>query len=75
MAATAAAFTEVTGLHDVAVHDRVLTCTADAEAMEPLLRRLTSTGIHALTCSPPSLEELFLEVYRGDQAQPLGSPA
>ena len=54
----------VPGLHDVDVHDGVLTCTADPDAINDLLGRLAAIGVHGLTCSPPSLEELFLDVYR-----------
>jgi ABC-2 type transport system ATP-binding protein len=71
-------FTGVAGLHDVSVEEQVLTCTADAEAIEPLLQRLTGVGVGALTCTPPSLEELFLDVYRGDgprSALPAGNRA
>ena len=57
----------VTGLHDVDVRDGVLTCTADPEAMNDLLVRLARIGVHGLTCSPPSLEELFLRHY-GERA-------
>ncbi|MEP6817161.1 MAG: ABC transporter ATP-binding protein, partial [Marmoricola sp.] len=70
-----AGFADIAGLQDVAVSGGVLTCTADAEAIEPLLQRLTSTGVRALTCTPPSLEELFLDVYRGGTPQHAGSPA
>ena len=54
----------VPGLHDVAVADGVLTCTADPEAINDLLGKLAGIGVQGLTCSPPSLEELFLDVYR-----------
>ena len=48
----------VPGLHDVAVADGVLTCTADPEAINDLLGKLAGIGVQGLTCSPPSLEEL-----------------
>jgi ABC-2 type transport system ATP-binding protein len=54
----------VPGLHDVAVADGVLTCTADPDAINDLLGKLAGIGVQGLTCSPPSLEELFLDVYR-----------
>jgi ABC-2 type transport system ATP-binding protein len=59
----------VPGLHDVAVDDGVLTCTADPEAINDLLGRLAGIGVQGLTCSPPSLEELFLDVYRTPATQ------
>ena len=30
-----------------------------------VLAELTHAGVHALTCTPPTLEELFLDAYRG----------
>ena len=46
------------------VTDGVLTCTADPDAMNALLGHLAAVGVRGFTCSPPSLEELFLDVYR-----------
>ncbi len=51
-------------MHDVTVADGVLTCGVDPDAMDGLLRRLTDVGVRSLTASPPTLEELFLDVYR-----------
>jgi ABC-2 type transport system ATP-binding protein len=60
----------VSGLHDVTVTDGVLTCTAEPEAMNALLAHLATVGVHGLVCSPPSLEELFLDVYRAPVPTP-----
>jgi len=55
----------ITGLRDVRVDGNVLTCSADASSLTPLLVELGRVGVTALTSEPPSLEELFLDAYRG----------
>ena len=52
------------GVHGVSVEGRQLTCTVDREGLPALLTLLTASGIEALTSTPPSLEELFLDAYR-----------
>jgi len=52
------------GVHDAAVDGRTVTCTVDPEALPAVLEALTRAGISALTSTPPSLEELFLDAYR-----------
>ena len=56
--------TLMAGLRDVKVEDNVLTCAADESALTPLLGALGRVGVKALSCAPPSLEELFLDAYR-----------
>ncbi|HQR25669.1 MAG TPA: ABC transporter ATP-binding protein [Nocardioides sp.] len=55
---------EIPGLHDLSVHDHVVSCTVEAEGMAPLLAELNRLGVVSLTSAPPSLEELFMEAYR-----------
>lgn len=55
----------IPGLRDVEMDAHVLTCSADASALTPLLAELSRVGVTALTSAPPSLEELFLDAYRG----------
>ena len=52
------------GVHDVTLTDGVLTCSVEAEGLDGLLTALQSAGVSALTVTPPSLEELFLDAYR-----------
>ncbi len=52
------------GIHDLAVDGRQLNCTVDPEGLPVVLTALTSAGVEALTSSPPTLEELFLDAYR-----------
>jgi ABC-2 type transport system ATP-binding protein len=58
--------TGIPGIHDVAVDGRVVTCSADPEGMGTLLSALNVAGVQSLTSTPPTLEELFLDVYRTD---------
>ena len=43
--------------------DCALVFDADSDALQPVLAALTAVGVHALTVTPPSLEELFLRHY------------
>jgi len=54
----------LTGVHDLATDGDELTCTVDPEALPEVLQRLTAAGVTALTSTPPTLEELFLDAYR-----------
>ncbi len=56
------------GVHDVTADGRHVSCTVDPDALPAVLSALTAAGVVALTSSPPSLEELFLDAYR----QPAG---
>jgi ABC-2 type transport system ATP-binding protein len=56
----------VPGVHDLTVDGQVLTCTVDPEGLGSVLDLLTAAGIRSLTSTPPTLEELFLDVYRSD---------
>jgi ABC-2 type transport system ATP-binding protein len=59
--------TATAGVHDVAVDGSTLSCTVEPEALPGVLEALTRGGISALTCTPPTLEELFLDAYRADR--------
>jgi ABC-2 type transport system ATP-binding protein len=56
------------GVHDVAADGQRVTCTVDPEGLTEVLGALTAEGVRELTSSPPTLEELFLDVYRPDPA-------
>lgn len=66
-------FGGVPGLHDLTVHDHLLSCTVEAEGMAPLLAELNRLGVVSLTSAPPSLEELFMDAYRSDGGAAAGS--
>ncbi|MEV4110054.1 ABC transporter ATP-binding protein [Nonomuraea sp. NPDC049695] len=55
---------DLPGVHNVLVENGRLTCQADSDALDGLLARLSVIGVRGLTCSPPSLEELFLRHYQ-----------
>jgi ABC-2 type transport system ATP-binding protein len=55
--------TALDGLHDVVVDGTTVTCQADAEALDGLLKSLTAVGVVSLTTAPPSLEQVFLQHY------------
>ncbi len=57
-------FVGIVGLHDLAVGDRVVTCSVDPEAMPAVLAALSAADVRSLTSVPPTLEELFLDAYR-----------
>jgi ABC-2 type transport system ATP-binding protein len=62
----------VPGIHDLVIDGRHVTCTVDPEALSEAITLLSAAGVLQLTSTPPTLEELFLDVYRPDPvpAQP-----
>jgi ABC-2 type transport system ATP-binding protein len=54
----------IRGVHDVAVDGSTVTCMVDPDGMADVLAALTAAGVLTLTSTPPTLEELFLDVYR-----------
>jgi len=63
--------TMIEGVHEVSVEGQVVSCSVDPEATPAVLGALTAAGVRSLTSAPPTLEELFLDVYRTD---PAGAP-
>jgi ABC-2 type transport system ATP-binding protein len=53
------------GLHDLEVTGHRARFEVENGAMDAALRHLTSLGVVDLTCTPPTLEELFLRHYAG----------
>jgi ABC-2 type transport system ATP-binding protein len=58
------------GVHAAEVRGTHLHCEVDPAALNDLLTRLTAAGVEALTCRPPTLEELFLRHYSAERAGP-----
>ncbi|MFI7642484.1 ATP-binding cassette domain-containing protein [Nonomuraea sp. NPDC049400] len=52
------------GVHDLAVEGSQVRFQVEADHLEQALRLLTDSGVRALTCRPPTLEELFLRHYQ-----------
>jgi ABC-2 type transport system ATP-binding protein len=51
------------GVHDARREAETLAFDVDSAALQPVLVALTAIGVHSLTVTPPSLEELFLRHY------------
>ncbi|MCH7232224.1 ABC transporter ATP-binding protein [Glycomyces sp. L485] len=54
------------GVHDLKADGLDVRFQVDAGALDDVLTQLAVSGVAALTCEPPSLEELFLRYY-GDE--------
>jgi ABC-2 type transport system ATP-binding protein len=59
----------VAGVHDLDVTGQRIRCQVDSEAMDEVLRLLTTAGVRSLVSRPPTLEELFLRHYGPEEAQ------
>src|SRR6266536_2615058 len=56
------------GVHDLQTHNGTVRFDVDTNALDAVLRQLTTVGIRSLTSQPPTLEELFLRHYDGPHA-------
>ncbi|WP_255949029.1 ABC transporter ATP-binding protein [Streptomyces odontomachi] len=59
---------ELPGVHDLEVQGRRVKLQVDTDKLDAVLRSLTESGVRTLTCTPPTLEELFLRHYQDDAA-------
>jgi ABC-2 type transport system ATP-binding protein len=64
----------IPGVHDVHVDDGRVRCSIEPRALDPVLGELHARGVSSLTCAPPSLEELFMHLYRTDGSEPGPEP-
>lgn len=60
---------DLPGVHDLSVEDHTLRCQVDTADLAGLLSRLSEIGVRSLISQPPTLEELFLRLYSGDDPQ------
>lgn len=60
---------EVPGVHDLSVEDHRVRFTVDADGLGTAMNTLAAHGVTALTVTPPSLEDLFLQHY-GERIPP-----
>jgi ABC-2 type transport system ATP-binding protein len=58
-----ATITALRGVHDLRTEAGTLVFDVDTDALQPVLAALAAAGVHGLTASPPTLEELFLRHY------------
>ncbi|MDF3291471.1 ABC transporter ATP-binding protein [Streptomyces silvisoli] len=56
------------GVHDLDVHGERVALQVDTDQLDAVLRQITSVGVRALNCTPPTLDELFLRHYRSETA-------
>jgi ABC-2 type transport system ATP-binding protein len=54
------------GVHSPTIDGNRVSLDVDTNALEGVLAQLTRIGIESLTCTPPTLEELFLRHYGDD---------
>ncbi|MGW2225573.1 ABC transporter ATP-binding protein [Streptomyces formicae] len=66
LAAAPEGLADLPGVHDLDVQGRRVGLQVDTDKLDAVLRSLTETGIRSLTCTPPTLEELFLRHYQDD---------
>jgi ABC-2 type transport system ATP-binding protein len=65
-----AALGALPGVHDLVTDDRgVVRATVDTGNLDAFLRELLAAGVRDLEISPPTLDDLFLDQYRGDAVQ------
>jgi ABC-2 type transport system ATP-binding protein len=55
------------GVHDLVTDGLRVRCEVDHGALDEVLGRLHQAGVRALTCRPPTLEELFLRHYSAER--------
>ena len=61
--------TSVPGVHDLSIEDHRVRFTVDADSLGTAMNTLVAHGVTALTVTPPSLEDLFLQHY-GERIPP-----
>ena len=61
---TPSELSELPGVHDLRIDGARVRLSVDAEALDPVLRYLTSAGVRSLVSQPPTLEELFMRHYQ-----------
>jgi ABC-2 type transport system ATP-binding protein len=69
-----AVLADLPGVYDFAVDDHRATFLLDGRALDAVTLRLSTLGLTSLVCTPPSLEQLFLQHY-GDSPAPAGAGA
>ncbi len=59
---------DLPGVHDLVTDGLRVRCEVDQAALDEVLGRLHQAGVRALTCRPPTLEELFLRHYSSERS-------
>ncbi len=58
---------DLPGVHELVTDGLRVRCEVDHGALDEVLGRLHQAGVRALTCRPPTLEELFLRHYSSER--------
>ena len=56
------------GIHDISHKGDKVRFSADAEFLDQIISKLSTSGIKSLTAEPPTLEELFMRHYGNNQS-------
>jgi ABC-2 type transport system ATP-binding protein len=72
--ATPVSLAGLAGVHDLVADGLRVRCEVDHAALDEVLGRLHQAGVRALTCRPPTLEELFLRHYSAERTVASGAP-
>ena len=59
--------TTLVGVHDLRTEGDKVVFDVDTDALDSALRTLIKVGVRTLVSQPPTLEELFLRQYQGDE--------
>src|SRR5690625_4901399 len=59
------AFDNVSGVHELEVEGTSISVHVDGEALDEVIKYISSFGIVTLECAPPTLEDLFMRHYEG----------
>jgi len=59
--------TTLPGVHDLALDGNRAMFDVDTAHLDETVRHLSALGVRSLTCTPPTLEELFLRHYDSEQ--------
>jgi ABC-2 type transport system ATP-binding protein len=72
-AGLAEALRAIPGVHDVQVDGTRARCSIEPTALDAVMGELHTRGIRNLTSAPPSLEELFMHLYRTEGEERIGA--
>jgi polyether ionophore transport system ATP-binding protein len=67
------ALTALPGVHDAHLDGPRVRCSIEPTALDAVMGELHARGIRGLTSAPPSLEELFMHLYRPEGQAPVGA--
>jgi ABC-2 type transport system ATP-binding protein len=60
---------QLPGVHDLDIQGRRVKLQVETDQLDAVLRQLSESGVRSLISTPPTLEELFLRHYEGEEAE------